>query len=270
MTTMKYFYTTTALIAATAFTGCADANSTADQVKESTAAAAQESKTAVASATEKTKNATDKVVSDVKGKMDKPGADLSELPSGTYTEDQGHAYIAFSYSHQGYSNPILRWGETDATIVFDNENPEASTLNVTIPVNSIDSGVEKFDEHLLSADFFEAETFPTITFISTDVEQALMGSGSVTGDLTIKGVTKPVTFKGKVTKVGQNFQSGVDMFGISASGYIKRSDFGVDAYTPNVGDDVKIMIEMEFAKEGSAEMEADAETDTQTETDSEQ
>ncbi|CAM3768003.1 YceI family protein [Litorimonas haliclonae] len=259
MTTMKYFYTTTALIAATALIGCADGDQTAEQVKESATAAAQETKTAVASATESAKSATEKVVADMKGKMDDPGADLSDLPSGTYTEDQGHAYIAFSYSHQGYSEPILRWGETDATIVFDNENPEASTLNVTIPVESIDSGVEKFDEHLLSADFFEAETYPTITFTSTDVEQALLGSGSVTGDLTIKEVTKPVTFKGKVTKVGKNFQSGVDMFGISATGHIKRSDFGVDAYTPNVGDDVEITIEMEFAKEGTAETEADPE-----------
>ena len=107
----------------------------------------------------------------------------------------------------------------------------------------------------MSSDFFDAETYPTITFTSTDVEQALMGSGSVTGDLTIKDITKPVTFKGKVTKVGENFQSGVDMFGISATGYIKRSDFGVDAYTPNVGDDVEIMIEMEFAKEGASDTE---------------
>jgi|GEM_PF-58024 len=259
MTTTKHFYTTTALIAATALIGCTEANQTADQVKESTVAAAQETKTAVASATETAKNATEKVVADVRDKMENPGADLSELPSGTYTEDQGHAYIAFSYSHQGYSEPILRWGETDATIVFDNENPEASTLNVTIPVDSIDSGVEKFDEHLLSADFFEAETYPTITFTSTDVEQALLGSGSVTGDLTIKDITKPVTFNGKVTKVGKNFQSGVDMFGISATGHIKRSDFGVDAYTPNVGDDVEIKIEMEFAKEGTAETETDSE-----------
>lgn len=253
MTTLKYFTTTTALLAATTLIACADGNQTAEQVKGSTTAAAQETKSAVASATEKAKSATEKVVSDVKGKMDNPGADLSELPSGTYTEDQGHAYIAFSYSHMGYSNPILRWGETDATIVFDNENPEMSTLNVTIPVDSIDSGVEKFDEHLMSADFFDAETYPTITFNSTDVEQALLGSGSVTGDLTIKDITKPVTFKGKVTKVGENFQSGVDMFGISATGHIKRSDFGVDAYTPNVGDDVEIMIEMEFAKEGASD-----------------
>jgi len=261
MTAMKYLTTTTALIAVTALMGCSDANQAANDVKQSTAEAAQQTKDVVETATEKTKAATEELASDVKSKMEDPGADLSELPSGTYTSDQGHAYIAFSYSHLGYSKPILRWGETNATIVFDNENPENSTLNVTIPVSSIDSGVDKFNKHLMSPDFFEAETYPTITFKSTDIEQALLGSGSVTGDLTIKGVTKPVKFTGKVTKVGKNFQSGDDIFGVSASGYVKRSDFGVDAYTPNVGDDVEIMIEMEFGKKGTAE--AKSETDTE-------
>jgi len=100
----------------------------------------------------------------------------------------------------------------------------------------------------VSADFFDVETYPTITFKSTDVKRALLGSGSVTGDMTIKGITKPVTFTGKINKVGKNFRSGVDMFGVSATANIKRSDFDVDKYAPNVGDDVEIMIEVEFQK----------------------
>jgi polyisoprenoid-binding protein YceI len=244
---MKYLTATTALVALTALMGCSDANQTANDVKNSASAAAEKTKLAVENATEKTKAATEQLATDVKSKIDKPGADLSALPSGTYTPDQNHAYITFSYSHMGFSKPTLRWGETNATIVFDNENPENSTLNVTIPVNSIDSGVDKFDTHLMSEDFFDAATYPTITFKSTDVDQAFVGSGTVTGDLTIKGVTKSVKFKGDVTKVGKN-RSGNDIFGISASGHIKRSDFGVDAYVPNVGDDVEIKIEMEFGK----------------------
>ena len=182
--------------------------------------------------------------------MSNPGADLSALPSGTYKSEQGHAYVAFTYWHQGYTKPILRWGETNATIVFDNENPENSTLEVSIPVASIDSGVPKFDEHLLSADFFEVETHPTITFKSTDVSQSFMGGGSLTGDMTVKGITKPVTFTGKINKVGKNFRSGVDMFGVSATANIKRSDFDLGKYAPNVGDDVEIKVEVEFQKEG--------------------
>jgi len=115
-----------------------------------------------------------------------------------------------------------------------------STLMVEIPTASIDSGVPKFDEHLVSADFFDAENHPTITFKSTDMKQLYTGTGKVTGDLTIKG---DVT----LNKVGKHFRNGKDMFGISATGNLKRSEHGVDKYAP-MGDDVKLMIEVEFQK----------------------
>lgn len=252
MTPMKQIYTTTALLALGALIGCAEAGQSIEaakgQVADATAAATESAKSTVSAATGKAKQTVETAVETAAGKMENPGADLSELPSGTYKSEQGHAYVAFTYWHQGYTKPILRWRETNATIVFDNENPENSTLDVSIPVASIDSGVDKFDEHLVSADFFDAETYPTITFKSTDVERALLGSGSVTGDMTVKGITKPVTFTGKINKVGKNFRSGVDMFGVSATANIKRSDFDVDKYAPNVGDDVEIMIEVEFQK----------------------
>ncbi|MGB0907649.1 MAG: YceI family protein [Maricaulaceae bacterium] len=178
-----------------------------------------------------------------------PGADISAAPSGTYKSEQGHAYVAFSYSHQGYSNPILRWAETNATIELDSENPENSTLTVSIPAASIDSGVAAFDEHLVGPDFFDVTNHPTITFTSTDINQAITGGGSVTGDLTIKGVTKPFTLTGKVNKVGKHFRSKADMFGVSVTGKLKRSDFGVDKYGP-MADDIEIMVEVEFQKEG--------------------
>ena len=175
------------------------------------------------------------------------GADLSELPAGTYKSEQGHAYVAFKYSHQGFSNPILRWGKTDATVVFDQENPENSTLTVRLPTKDIDSGVPKFDEHLMSEAFFDTANHPDITFVSTNIDQIRDGYGTLTGELTIKGVTKPFTLTGKVNKVGKNFRSGVDMFGVSATGKLKRADFGVDKYLP-VGSDVEIMVEVEFQK----------------------
>lgn len=241
MMPIKQIYATTAILALGALIGCAEA----EQSLEAAKSQVQDATTsAVTSATEKAKQ----TVETAKGKMENPGADLSALPAGTYESEQGHAYVAFTYWHLGYTKPILRWRETSATIVFDNENPENSTLEVSIPVASIDSGVDKFDEHLVAADFFDAETYPTITFKSTNIKRALLGSGSVTGDMTIKGITKPVTFTGKVNKVGKNFRSGLDMFGVSATANVKRSDFGVDKYAPNVGDDVEIMIEVEFQK----------------------
>jgi polyisoprenoid-binding protein YceI len=174
--------------------------------------------------------------------------DFSALPSGTYTEDNGHAYIQFSYDHQGYSRPVLRWSEFDATVNFDADTPENSSLTVTIPAASIDSMVPAFNEHLKSADFFEVETYSTITFVSTSLDINPDGTGTITGDLTIKDITRPITFDGQINKVGKAMRSGVDMFGISGTGMLKRSDYGVGAYVPNVGDEVQLVMEVEFQK----------------------
>ena len=182
-------------------------------------------------------------------KMDPaPGVDLSALPAGTYTDEDGHAYIQFSYDHQGFSRPTLRWSEFDATVDYDPENPAASTLRVVIPVSSIDSMVPAFDEHLLSADFFDAEQYPEIVFQSTSIDLGPGGTGTITGDLTVRDITRPITFEGRVNKIGQHFRSGKDMFGISGTGRLKRSDYGVGKYAPSVGDEVDLVMEVEFQK----------------------
>ena len=186
-------------------------------------------------------------ITKVAGEVEMRGADLSELPAGTYKSEQGHAYVAFQYSHQGYAKPIIRWGTTDATITFDAENPENSKLTVTLPVKDIDTGVDAWDDHIKGEGFFDLANHPEITFVSTDVEQIRDGYGTLTGNLTIKGVTKPFTLTGTVNKVGKNFRSGVDMFGVSAKGQLKRSEFGVDKYAP-MADDIEIMVEVEFQK----------------------
>ena len=179
------------------------------------------------------------------------GVDLTTLPAGTYADEDGHAYIQFSYDHQGFSRPVLRWSEFDAVVDFDPADPSASTLRVEIPVDSIDSMVPVFDDHLKSADFFDADQYPTITFESTSVDIGPGGTGTVTGNLTIKDITRPVTLQGRVNKIGKHFRSGVDMFGISGTGSIKRSDFGVDKYTPSVGDEVDLVMEIEFQRQES-------------------
>jgi len=173
------------------------------------------------------------------------GADLSALPSGTYKSEQGHAYVAFQYWHQDYSKPIIRWGTTDATIVFNADDPESSTLEVILPVADIDTGVEAWDKHIKSPDFFDVEAYPEVKFVATDIQQLAQGAGTVTGMLTIKDVTKPFTLTGKINKVGQHFRNGKDMFGVSATGQLKRSEFGVDTYAP-MADDIEIMVEVEF------------------------
>jgi len=176
-----------------------------------------------------------------------PGADIGAAPAGVYKSESGHAYIAMSYDHQGFSRPILRWGAFDATANVDSENPENSSLSVVIDAASIDSGVAKFDDHLKGEQFFNVAAFPKITFSSTAMEQVLQGRGKVTGDLTIKDITKPVTLKVKLNKVGKHFRTKNDMFGISAKTTIRRDDFGVGIYDA-IGQEVDIKIEVEFQK----------------------
>lgn len=178
-----------------------------------------------------------------------PGADIAQALSGVYLSQDAHAYITFQYLHQGFSRPILRWNDFKAVIELDADNPAESTLAVTIDAESIDSGVDKFDDHLLSADFFDADTYPEITFVSQKLTQDSTGSGTLIGDLSMKGITKPVTLDVTLNKVGESFPDKVPMIGISATGTLKRSDWDLGLYTPNVGDEVSLNIQVEFAKQ---------------------
>lgn len=172
--------------------------------------------------------------------------DVSMTVPGLYKSDTGHAYITFSYDHQGYSRPWLRWRSWTGDLNWNPSAPEQSSITAVIDVASIDSGVDEFDEHLKSADFFEAEKYPQITFNSTAVTIDGPATAKVAGDLTVKGVTKPVTLDVKINRAADDdFAKGYKL-GFSGKTAVKRSDFGVDKYTPYVGDDVEIVIEAEF------------------------
>jgi polyisoprenoid-binding protein YceI len=172
-------------------------------------------------------------------------ADLG-VPSGAYTMDQAHAYIAFSYTHMGYSHPILRFNKFDAKLDFDSADPSKSTLSVMIDPSSIDSGTDTFNEHLTSDRFFDAAKFKEITFKATSIKTTGGMTGTITGDLTIKGVTKPVTLNVTLNKAGMHPMRKAPALGFSATGMLKRSDWGLDTFVPNVSDEVKLMIEAEF------------------------
>lgn len=173
--------------------------------------------------------------------------DLSSAPSGAYSLDKGHGYISFTYMHQGYSKPMLRWRDWDSTLNWNQDDPTLSTVSVAINAASVDSGVDKFDAHLKSADFFEVETYPTINFASTSLSKTGAATGVMIGDLTIKDVTRPVTLDVTFNKAGET-RGGGNKIGFSATTQIKRSDFGVDLYVPYVGNDVDLLIEVEYEK----------------------
>jgi polyisoprenoid-binding protein YceI len=175
-----------------------------------------------------------------------PSPDLTAAVKGAYAVDKGHGYIAFSYDHQGFSRPHLRWGAWDGTIDFDPSAPEKSSVSITIDAASIDSGVSGLNDHLKSADFFEVEKYPTITFKSTKVERTGVSTGKITGDLTIKTVTKPVVLDVKFNKAAKG-RDGKPKLGFSGTTTVLRSDFGVDMAVPFVGDEVAIVIETEWS-----------------------
>ncbi|HST45526.1 MAG TPA: YceI family protein [Luteimonas sp.] len=163
----------------------------------------------------------------------------------TYQIDPNHTDVIASWSHFGFSNPVAHFGQVDGTIVHDAANVGASSVEVTIPLAGLDSHVAKFDEHLRSADFFEADKYPEITFKSTRVETAGKDRLKVTGDLTVKGKTVPAVLDVTINKIGEQPMAKVAAAGFDATTTIKRSDFGMGMAVPNVSDEVKIRITTE-------------------------
>ncbi len=172
--------------------------------------------------------------------------DASAAPAGDYKTDPRHAYVTFSYDHMGYSHPSVRWGDWSADLSWDPAAPERSSVTATIKVASVDTGVPQLDDHMKSADMFDAESYPTITFKSTGLTLTGGSSATMTGDLTIKGVTKPVTLDVTINRAANDDFAKAYKLGFSARGVLKRSDFGVDLYVPMVGDDVTFALETEF------------------------
>jgi polyisoprenoid-binding protein YceI len=175
-------------------------------------------------------------------------ADLSSLPSGRYAVDPAHGYILFSYSHLGFSNPSVGFNRFETTLDLDSERPTDSRIDVTIDAASIDSRVEEFNEHLVGDDFFDANQYPDITFESTGIEATGDDTFAVTGNLTIKGRTKPVTLEARINKAAMHPLKNAPTVGITATGTLKRSDWGLDQYVPAVSDEVTLRIEAELIK----------------------
>lgn len=174
-----------------------------------------------------------------------PEAAAIQIAAGTYKLDPTHTDVLVQWSHMGFSNPSAHFGNADGTLVYDAADVGKSSVEVTLPLSGLNSFTAKFDEHLRSADFFDAAKFPTATFKSTKVEAAGTNKLTVTGDLTVKGITKPVVLDVTVNGAGEHPMAKVPSVGFDATTTLKRSDFGVGAYAPAVSDDVKVRITTE-------------------------
>lgn len=163
----------------------------------------------------------------------------------TYKMDPNHTDVIASWSHFGFSNPIAHFGQVDGAIVYDAANVGQSSVKVTIPLAGLDANVDAFNEHLRSAEIFDAEKFPDITFTSTRVEAAGDTKLRVFGDLTVHGITKPVVLDTTINKIADHPMTKRGAAGFDATTTLKRTDFGVGLYAPNVSDEVTIRITTE-------------------------
>lgn len=164
----------------------------------------------------------------------------------TYTIDPTHTYPNFTINHLGFSTMYGRFDKTSGSLTLDREKGTGS-VEIVVDMASVSTGMKKRDDHLRSPDFFNVAEFPEMTFKSTDVK--FVGKGAkVTGDLTIKGVTKSVTLDVASINCGVHPFNKKDVCGFDATTKIKRSDFGIKYGLPTIGDEMNIMIEAEAVK----------------------
>lgn len=168
-----------------------------------------------------------------------------QAQSGTYTLDPMHTIVLAQWNHMGFSNPSLNFANGSGTLVYDAANPSASSVQVTLPLSHITSFSPDFDKHLASADFFDSAKFPEASFKSTAVTATGTNTFTVAGDLTIKGITRPVTLDVTLNGAGPHPMTKAPSIGFDATATVKRSDWGLEYAAPAVSDEVRLRITTE-------------------------
>jgi polyisoprenoid-binding protein YceI len=162
----------------------------------------------------------------------------------TYTIDNSHTYPHFTYNHLGFSNQTHKFDKTSGTVVLDRK-AKTGSVDVTIDATSVNTGYALFNEHIQAADFFDTAVYPTITFKSSQMKFKGDQPVSLAGDLTIKGVTKPVTLTITHFKCQPHPMLKVDACGANATTQVKRSEFNMGKNVPFVSDEVTLTLAIE-------------------------
>ncbi len=173
----------------------------------------------------------------------------------TLTLDNQHSYVLFYIKHLGFSTQSGKW-YVNGTVLLDKDNPQNSKVNATVKIADIVTGIPELDKHLKSKLFFDADSFPKATFVSDKVDLTSKTTAKVHGMLSLHGVSKPITLDVTLNKFGKNPISDKMTVGFTATTELKRSDFGMNAYLPGIGDEVKIEIGAEAYlpnKEGNSD-----------------
>ncbi|MCY4336662.1 MAG: YceI family protein [Litoreibacter sp.] len=167
-----------------------------------------------------------------------------------YTIDPSHAQVIFSYDHLGFSTTYGMFSGFEGEIMFDEDDPAASTVSVSMPLKSMFTGWEQRDGHFMSGDFFDASDEDLVSFTSTSIEVTGETTAKITGDLTMNDITKSVVLETSLNKADTHPLANKPFLGFDATTTVLRSDFGVGAFAPAVSDAVEITISLEAGKAG--------------------
>ena len=176
------------------------------------------------------------------------GISVSVQAADSYTIDSRHTYPVFEVNHLGFSTQRGRFNKSAGKIALDTA-AKSGSVELTIDTASIDMGLDKWDEHMKSPDFFDVAKHPTITFKSTKVSFDGDKVVGATGDMTLLGVTKPVTLALSGFRCGEHPMLKKIVCGLDATTTIKRSDFGMKYGIPAIGDEVKLIVPVEAIKD---------------------
>lgn len=174
----------------------------------------------------------------------------SAFAADTYALDPAHTQTIFTINHLGFSNITGAVHDLKGTLILDTAKPENSSVEVTMAADSVDTGFVDRDKALQSPMFFNVEQFPTMMFKSVHIKKTGAKTADIKGDFTLLGVTKSLTLKTVFNRMGPD-TTGTNVYkaGFTATTTIKRSDFGMKAYVPYVGDDVSVTINFEGIKQ---------------------
>ncbi|SIT45109.1 YceI family protein [Paraburkholderia ribeironis] len=172
----------------------------------------------------------------------------ARVPTGPYEIDQDHSSITFDIDHFKYSRFTMRFGRKHGQLDWHDGGLDHSTASITIDAASIDTNVPLLDKMVKSASMLDVERYPEIRFASTRFERTGESHGTLTGDLTIRGVTQPVTLDVTFNGFAPDPLTKKDTLGFSAEGRFSRAKFGLSTWYPAVGDDIHVRIQAEFVK----------------------
>lgn len=167
-----------------------------------------------------------------------------------YTIDPTHTDVIVNWDYLGFARPSARL-EATGKVVYDAAKPSASSVEVVLPLASFDGHVDRLNQRVQREDYFDAEKYPEARFVSTAVK-ADGNRLQVSGELTLRGVTRPVVLDAVINKAASHPAKNVPALGVEASTRIKRSDFGLVQQLPNIGDELEIHIELLALAEAGA------------------